>query len=299
MVAPGLVAVARIGDGSVDFYAADAARGAQPIAHLEPWAPSGYVLGNIAFDARAALYAASPLLGPGAPSAPVARIDVFAPGSYGAMPPVRTIAGPHTHLGRPLSMAVDAQGLLYVANTGVLDNAPLSAVEVFAPDANGDVAPVREILFDVPSVPSGLALDTNGDLFVGDQEGGGTDPALRVFPQAANGRTSPLRALTIDPPPHSNVAGVALSPSGLAYVVDWTQDDVAMLDKSGQSPAVFLKGDQTTLKTPTDIAVAPSGRVYVMSANDRLLMFDASARGNVAPLGSFVVPAGYFLAIVP
>jgi streptogramin lyase len=72
-------------------------------------------------------------------SYPNAEVMEFGPKANGNDSPRRVISGPNTHLNAPVGIALDRRtGEIYVANYGG------RAVLVFAADANGDVAPVRE-----------------------------------------------------------------------------------------------------------------------------------------------------------
>jgi DNA-binding beta-propeller fold protein YncE len=60
-----------------------------------------------------------------------------------SLTPLRAIVGPHTGLDQPMAVAFDADGNLYVANTGLSSNA--GSVTVYPPEADGDVAPIRKL----------------------------------------------------------------------------------------------------------------------------------------------------------
>jgi hypothetical protein len=87
-------------------------------------------------------------------------ITVYAAGSNGNVTPTRTIGGSLTTLADINGIAVDNAGYLYVGNVdqaGSSDNYP---VLVFAPGANGNVAPVQSITINTPrfSQPAGVAV---------------------------------------------------------------------------------------------------------------------------------------------
>lgn len=66
-----------------------------------------------------------------------------ATGGVAALTPLRAIVGPHTGLYQPSAVAFDAEGNLYVANTGLSSSD--GSVTVYPPDADGDVAPSRTL----------------------------------------------------------------------------------------------------------------------------------------------------------
>ena len=91
-------------------------------------------------------------------TAPTSGVVVFAPSSDTT--PIRWIHGANTGLGYPNGLAVGTDGTLYVGNT---DGAP---VLVFAPDADGDAAPIASIgLATGPAGPEGVALDGTGRVY--------------------------------------------------------------------------------------------------------------------------------------
>lgn len=73
-------------------------------------------------------------------STSTASIEEFAAGSNGNVAPERTIAGTGTDQECPYGVAVDGEGYIYEAET------EKGAVNVFAPSATGNVAPLQELL---------------------------------------------------------------------------------------------------------------------------------------------------------
>lgn len=89
-------------------------------------------------------------------------IDVFAPGASGSATPERYIGGGTTGLNHISQMALDSQGNLYVANHGDGTNGTLT---VYAPNANGDVAPIRTISGSEVSNVTGIGIDPFDNLY--------------------------------------------------------------------------------------------------------------------------------------
>jgi hypothetical protein len=115
-------------------------------------------------------------------------IDVFAPGTSGSVDttgaPERYIGGSNSGLATPVQMALDSQGYLYVANNG---NGSNGTVTVYAPNANGNVAPVRTISGTAVANVKGIAIDGFDNLYV---VSGGT---FSVFAPGADGDAAPVR----------------------------------------------------------------------------------------------------------
>lgn len=114
-------------------------------------------------------------------------VDVFAPGTSGSVDttgaPERYIGGSNTGLATPVQMALDSQGYLYVANHG---NGSNGTVTVYAPNANGNVAPVRTITGAGVSNVGGIAIDKFDNLYV-------FSGSISVFAPGADGNATPVR----------------------------------------------------------------------------------------------------------
>jgi hypothetical protein len=84
-------------------------------------------------------------------------VTVYAAGANGNAAPIRRIAGSNTQLDAVSDVAVDAAGYVYVGNQDSTKNAPIL---VFAPKANGNVAPAQTITINAPQFgkPAGVAV---------------------------------------------------------------------------------------------------------------------------------------------
>jgi hypothetical protein len=119
------------------------------------------------------------------------------PGTTFIGSPLRTIQGANTALDRPISVAVDDQGTIYVVNLRH-NSGDQGFISVFAPGANGDVAPVRILgapfggsASSVLRQPFGVAaLPSGGRLYVTQ---GNT---LLVFDGAAAGNAQALQTVS-------------------------------------------------------------------------------------------------------
>jgi hypothetical protein len=72
-------------------------------------------------------------------------ITGYPAGSSGNVAPSIFIHGNKTQLFNPDAIAIDADGYLYVGNEPIVPGPPPASIEVFAPGANGNVAPVQII----------------------------------------------------------------------------------------------------------------------------------------------------------
>ncbi len=133
-------------------------------------------------------------------------IAVFAAGSSGKAPPIRTIRGPRqgdlTGLHSPGALALDSDGFLYVLNT---DGGPTSdgSITVYSPKADGNVRPVRSIV-DLPGSnrtgmksAAGMALDSKGNIYVTNNSSiGGKFDSITVYAAGASGNVAPMAVIT-------------------------------------------------------------------------------------------------------
>src|SRR2546422_654579 len=106
---------------------------------------------------------------PGTAGVTAAAGGAFARASGNALP-MAVITGDQTGLCDPFAIALDAAGKLYVANHCA------NSITVYAPGANGNVAPDHAIVGDQIvgdhtglSSPSGLALGASGSIYVANQ----------------------------------------------------------------------------------------------------------------------------------
>ena len=138
-------------------------------------------------------------------------ITVYAPGAHGNVAPVAQIRGPQTRLGQPQALAVDTAGQIYVTNNPIFDP---DSIVVFAPGANGNIAPIATI----NSGPT-TGLYVQGAITIGAGDliyvvNGAFATAVSVFPAGANGDVVPLATL-------SGGATLLRDASGIAIGYRW------------------------------------------------------------------------------
>lgn len=212
-----------------------------------------------------------------------ASIDVFAPGSN---TPVRTISGPATGFNLPqnfpLTLAVDASGFIYVGQFAFnQQTGSTPEVAVFAPDASGDVAPTRVLFGGITADPEGLALDSQGRLYVAAAQ------QIRVYPAGAQGATPPQFALT----PQScgfDFAAFSIGVDAAGTIFDLSDRAVisfAPVD-TGAHVLTEIAGSNTKIDNFTlgGALAVDATTVYVSVADtNAILTFPKNANGNVAP----------------
>jgi hypothetical protein len=165
------------------------------------------------------------------------------------------------------------------------------------PAASSGTATVPSVTIPLSTlVPTGVAVDGSGLLYVaGDDDVTGL-PSVNVYAAGATSGATPLRTLT--PNAAFEPVGVAVSSAGQAYVLESEYDSygdvlAAQIEvfapgaASGSAATYAITGSATELIDPEDIAVDSTGKVYVANYQDdgvsQILVFAAGANGSVAP----------------
>ncbi len=152
------------------------------------------VLGVVLAPTVLSLFAARHAVGQ---SDRLGSIAVFEADADGDTEPLRVIRGPCTRMWWPDVMVVDSRGNLYVTNAPNLGED--DTVRVFAPDADGDVAPERIIAGPHTGLewPIGLAIDRMDRVYVGNggRSSRAPEPGITVYSPGAAGDATPIRTL--------------------------------------------------------------------------------------------------------
>lgn len=127
----------------------------------------------------------------------VRGIAIFAPGAHGNVPPIAMISGTKTFLDDSNGMAFDVAGRLYVTQFLGGSN-KVGAINVFAPGATGNVAPIASISGPntLLSGPIYVAVDGAGEIFVGQVSGGSQ---VLKYPAGAAGDVAPTENVIVGP----------------------------------------------------------------------------------------------------
>lgn len=171
--------------------------------------------------------------------------------------PVRVIAGSHTGLSSG-ALAVDPGGNVYLT-----EQTPANAVLVFAPDARGNVAPVRTI-----AGASTQLAQTQGIVV-------GRDRKIRVctyngvltFAASANGDVAPIA--TLDAPSAAHLTGLSVDSHGELIVADYNGKVYAFAATASGSAAPLwtLAGNRTRLAAVYSAVADTNGYVYASAVN--------------------------------
>jgi hypothetical protein len=124
---------------------------------------------------------------------PKMSVTVYAAGSTGNAAPIQTIAGSNTGIALANAVALDSKGKIYVSSSQ--PGSPAGCcVDVFAKNANGNVAPLQSINGSNTQIdkPFGIAVDSNDNIYVSE---GGTN-SITVYAKGANGNVAPIRVVS-------------------------------------------------------------------------------------------------------
>jgi hypothetical protein len=188
---------------SVTVYAAGSNGDVKPLRTISGRRTGLNSPNGIAVDARKDIYVMnSPSSSGGTPA-----VTVYAAGSHGNVAPIQTIAGPSTTFVEPSGIAVDRSDAIYVtsctATNGCGVGGIVGALLVFAPGANGDVAPIRTIAGPNTGLAQAglIALDASANIYVtqyySNYNGSCTmafgEIVVLVFAAGANGDAGPIQ----------------------------------------------------------------------------------------------------------
>jgi 6-phosphogluconolactonase (cycloisomerase 2 family) len=217
-------------------------------------------------------------------------VTAYQLGALGDASPVLTVGGTATGLGSPTGLAFDALGTLYVANNTA---APAGSVTVYAPGANGNVAPVRTIAGSNTGIlaPKAVALDPAGRIYVANQLAN----TVTIYAHGANGNVAPVAKIT----GVSNPSAVTIDGAGRAWVGDAT--DTVKVYPAGitgtvSTPLATLGGANTGISGISGLVFESTGRLDVSNQNAHTITtYAPGATGNVKPLTTItnvVLPYG-------
>ena len=235
---------------TVTVYAANASGNVAPIRTIGGSNTALHHVEGIAVDAAGQIYVAN-LRDAGTHGD---SITVFAANASGNVAPVATIAGSHTGLNAPWSIALAADGRLYVANS------VSNSIAIFAPGASGNVAPIRTIAGGNTGLhnPQSIALDDVGQLYVENDliVSNVQHVTITVYAPGAFGNVAPTRTI-------GGSAGLSGAPMSLAvdhacrlYVANEGTSSITVYapDATGNAaPITTIAGSNTELAGPAHL----------------------------------------------
>jgi len=134
-------------------------------------------------------------------------VAVFSGTANGSVAPTRFISGGLTTLVDPFQLAVDGSGNLYVMNFIAAGNVD---IVVFAPTANGNVAPIRTLNVGV----LGFTVNSAGNIYAE------TSSGIDIFAPLASGTPVPTQTITNQATGQAALTGgIGVDSQGNIYVV--------------------------------------------------------------------------------
>src|ERR1700681_443186 len=199
---------------------------------------------------------------------------------HGDVAPRAILGGSRTGIQEPIGIAFAPDGRIAVAGGNAV-------VGIFVRGAQGNVAPLHEILCGSMTVPLGAVFDAGDNLYVTNER---YKSAITTFVPSDDGCVTNNRVIR---GPNTRL----VDPTGIH--VD-TAGRIIVADGGAQPPAIFFFGPGSVGNTPpTRVIGGPStglvqprglvrdanGNIYVANfSNDTVTVYDAGARGNVRPI---------------
>lgn len=167
---------------------------------------------------------------------------------------------------------------------------PLSAVLFFTRDANGNASPVSEISGSKTklSFPAGLALDSQGNIYVAND-----DNAIRVYASSAQGNVMPIRTIAGTTTKLNDPTGIAIGSNDDLYVSNSPNRRNGWITvyasgaNGNAAPIREIRGRKTQLFAPWGLGFDSQANLYV--ANDDpntgwITVYSPNAKDDAAPL---------------
>ena len=292
----GDVYVADGGNSSITEYAPGASGNAAPICTIK-----GTNTGLDQNDDMSLEPDGTLIVGNDAPGAPA--INVYAPGACGNVKPIRTIAGTKTGFSsnstRTLDgVGADAAGTIFAANTYT------SSILIFAPGANGNVAPESTISGTATGLsrPNGIIVGFDGTLNVtnGGHATTPPTPSIEVFAPGSTGDAAPSRVIAGSSTGLVGPDDLSVDVSGTIYATDGGHTPSSVLIYAAGAtgdvaPTGVIGGTTSTVNAPEGVAVAgaPPPTLTTTASSSSIALSasthdTATLSGGTNPTGSLI-----------
>jgi hypothetical protein len=179
-----------------------------------------------------------------------------------------------------LAAGPDPQGTIYVADWGA------NAIDVFAPNATGNMAPERVISGPNTGldVPGDVKLNAAGDIYVANYDG----DSITEYAPGASADAAPIKTISGTNTGFDCPDDFSLAPDGTLYVANDCVGAVQVFAPGANgnaTPIQTITGPNTGLGDFVDgVGADAAGTIFVAdSNNNRIAAFAPGASGNVAP----------------
>jgi hypothetical protein len=282
---------------SVTVYPSGAGRRPNPIVTISGEKTELAIPQGIAVDSADNIYVANQ----GVVNLAPASVTIYRAGDKGNVAPIGRISGPKTGLESPNALALDSHGYIYVVNKS---DSPkkTDSITVYSPGSDGDAAPVRMIAGPATllSHPGGVAVDSNGNLFVTSSQYEGQyccSAAVLVYGPGVSGDTAPIASIDGDCARLTASGAIALGSDGNVYVTNpgWPDpDSVFVFAQQGPRTGAGVESGQFDLKPM--LTYRPQASPTMIPAGAQCLTPKAHIEGDKTridgPAGIATDPAG-------
>ncbi len=255
----------------------------------------------LAVDGSGDIYVANQLGGPVVTSDcfTMGAITVYAAGSKGNVPPTAVISGAATGLGTPVSIAVDSNRNIYVANASADASFIFQPnIRVYPAGSDGDAQP-SAVITDANTGFNGIgsiALDSAQNLYAVEYNTDGD--ALTVYPAGSNGNITPNAIIAGADTGLSAPSGITLDSSGNPYALNnlggpLNRGSITVYPSGSTGNAVptnTITSSFTGINSSSGIATDSKGKIYLTNVPG----------GSDFPAGSVAIfPAGGYATTAP
>lgn len=225
-------------------------------------------------------------------------VVTFPANGNGNIRPLSVLSGSKTGLLYPGGLHAGADGKLYVIVYSCANsNCRHDAVNVYAPGAKGDAAPVRQIVGDKTGLydANAITLDSQGNMYVANGS------SITVYAASATGNEPPLRRISGSKTGLAVPEGLAVSSSGVLFVANEYSNAITAYAAGAHGnapPIATIQGTATKLHGPWGVALDKRGHIYAVSGLGgrkhvgwNVVEFAANANGNQSPMREIKGPA--------
>lgn len=177
----------------------------------------------------------------------------------GVQTEITCCAGLSTSFNQPRGVAIDAQGNLYIANTG--NN---NVIEI---NTSGQASLIGNIFWSL-SRPAGVAIDSSGDIYIADS---GNNRIIEI--SGVDGQYSVVNTGSYQ---LSNPSSVSLGQNNTIYIADTGNNRIIEIPTSGSPSEIF----SNQVQGPLSISVDSSGSAYIAQEATSAPAQNTSTGGN-------------------